>query len=90
MLALIFVIAACGQPQAEPKIFKRAPPVVAKFSFQRYQISDSEHVVLMDIPDKYVPRRCLIYSNEFTRRSLLNCNFDSVEDPFPAEVQSGE
>ena len=40
-------------------------------------------MVLIDIPDKYAPRRCAVYVNEITRSSLLNCNFDDAGAPFP-------
>jgi len=65
----------------------RLPPTVLKVQHQSYRLGESEHMLLIDIPDKYVPRRCMVYVNELTRSSLLNCNFDSVGESFPQAAE---
>jgi hypothetical protein len=71
-----------------PKVNKPPrPPAVQAVTSKSYKIGADEHLVLIDIPDKYVPRRCAVYVNDFTRTTHLTCNFDDVGGPFPPAEQ---
>ena len=78
--ALIAMFARPG-PIVQPTAAK--PPVVSKLTSRSYHISESEHVVLIDVPDKYIPRRCMVFVNEITHTSNLTCNFDGAGSGFP-------
>jgi hypothetical protein len=89
-LILIILLTACGartEPVDHPsKPIVVAQPIVTAVSFHRYAISESEHMVIIDIPDKFVPRRCAVYVNELTKTSSsLNCNFDETSSPMPEQ-----
>jgi hypothetical protein len=89
-LAILLLLTACGartEPVDHPsKPIVVAHPVVTAVSFHRYAISESEHMVIIDIPDRFVPRRCAVYVNELTKTSSsLNCNFDETSSPMPEQ-----
>lgn len=83
-IALISGWSSSSAPAPRPV---RLPPTVTTVQHHSYRLGESEHMVLIDIPDKYVPRRCMVYVNELTRSSLLNCNFDSVGESFPQATE---
>lgn len=81
LIAMLF-LAACGA-RTEPvkqddKVVVPKVPVVTSVTFKRYAVSETEHVLLIDVPDKYVARRCMIYANSETKTSNISCNFDEV------------
>lgn len=65
----------------------RRPPTVNKVESHTYRLGEREHMLLIDIPDKYVPRRCMVYVNELINSSHLNCNFDAAGAPFPQAAE---
>ena len=79
LICAALILAACSQAPAENATLPQVERVKAK----TYPISESEHVVIIDVPDQYVPRRCMIYANEVTHTSNISCNFDGVGEPFP-------
>lgn len=83
LLAMLTMLTACSAPQ-DDKPIKPTVHRLDKVEFHRYQISESEYMLLVDIPDRYVDRRCAIYVNESTGTSSnLNCNFDDAGSPLP-------
>lgn len=80
ILGLTLVAGWTSSPKEQPV---RYPPVVKKVKHQNYRLSESERLVLIDIPDKYVPRRCAVYVDDVTKTSHMNCNFDDAGAPFP-------
>lgn len=87
---LIIFLIGCGA-QVEPvkqddKYVLPKIPLVTTVTFHRYSISDTEHLIIMDIPDKFVPRRCAVFVNETTKTSnSIGCDFDSVGQPMPEQ-----
>lgn len=53
-----------------------------------YPLSNHEHMIIIDIPDKYAPRRCAIFTDDNAHTSVMNCNFDGAGDQFPLEQDS--
>lgn len=87
-LAILLLLAGCGQPLTgtTDKAPTYSPPHVDKFVSHTYRVSDTEHVVIMDVDDKYVPRRCMVFVNELTKTtSPITCNFDEVGTPMPGQ-----
>ena|ERR1035437_6381053 len=82
ILAVALVSGWSSSPAPAPRPV-RLPPIVTTVQHHTYRLGESEHMLLIDIPDKFVARRCMVYVNEATRSSLLNCNFDSTGEPFP-------
>ena len=88
VLALTLFLGWMGKPAPAPRPVRKVP-VVATVQFHRYQLGAGEHMTLIDIPDKYVPRRCALFTNEATGHELLNCNFDAAGSSFP-EANEGD
>jgi hypothetical protein len=87
-LAIMLLLTACGSPPTDPvdKVPVYVAPKVDHFVSHIYRVSDTEHVVIMDIDDKYVPRRCLVFVNELTKsQTPISCNFDSAGSPMPEQ-----
>lgn len=83
ILASVLIAGWTSDPRPAPPRAVRLPPTVKKLQHQTYRLSDSEHLVLIDIPDKYVPRRCAVYVDDVTKTSHMNCNFDDAGAAFP-------
>jgi len=88
-LAILLLLTACGARTEPVKQDDKVPavkiPVVTAVTFKRYTISETEHMVLIDIPDKYVPRRCAVFVDDLTKTSHMNCNFDDVGGALPED-----
>lgn len=89
LILIALILAGCGA-QYEPvkqddKVVVPKVPLVTTVTFHRYTISETEHLVLMDIPDKYVPRRCAVYVDDLTKTSHMNCNFDDAGGALPED-----
>lgn len=86
-LAILLLLTACGSPPtgSADKVPTYSAPKVEKVEFKRYRISDTEHMVLIDIPDKFVPRRCAVYVDDLTKTSHMSCNFDDAGSPLPED-----
>lgn len=90
ILVAFLLLAGCGA-RTEPvkqddKVITPKVPLVTTVTFHRYSISDTEHLIIMDIPDKYLPRRCAIFVNETTKTSnSIGCDFDSVGERMPEQ-----
>lgn len=63
------------------------PPAVKAVASKSYYIGEHEHLVIIDIPDRFIARRCLVYANEATHTTNMNCNFDDAGSPFPPAEQ---
>ena len=48
--------------------------VVGEFRTKNYDVSDQEHVVVFDIPNRVFPTRCWTYVNEKTGISNMQCD----------------
>lgn len=84
VFCLIFVAWVASSGHADkPAREARRPPTVTKLAWKDYRLSDAEHLVLIDVPDRYVPKRCAVYVNEVTHTSHMSCNFDDAGSPFP-------
>ena len=53
---------------------KIVPQVVGEFRTKNYDVSDHEHVVVFDIPNRVFPTRCWTYVNEKTGTSNMQCD----------------
>jgi hypothetical protein len=84
---ILLLLTACGSPPTDPadKVPTYVSPKVESVTFKRYRISDTEHMILIDIPDKFVPRRCAVFVDDLTKTSHMNCNFDDAGGALPED-----
>lgn len=85
----LLIVAVLYWPSRDAPAARQAKqrPIVTTVKSQSYRLGVAEHMLLIDIPDRYVPRRCAVYVNETTRSTIMNCNFDSVGEPFPQAAE---
>jgi hypothetical protein len=84
-LASFTLLAGCtasADPVQEPKVAK-IREVVGTFQAKTYDISDHEHVVAFDMPNRIVPSRCWTYVNEKTATSNMHCDSDEPGTEMP-------
>lgn len=73
-LLLLILLVGCSKPSVVPMQH------IKSVQYRSYPISDSEHVLLIDVPDRFVDRRCMAYVNTETKTTNLNCNFDETTE----------
>ena len=66
-----------GNPPVPPKK-KALADVVGKFQSKIYPVSEHEHVLVFDIPNRMMPSRCWTYVNENIKTSNMHCDFDQT------------
>ncbi len=62
--------------QEQPAKKRTGPSLVGQFQSQSFYIAAGEKIVVFDIPDYGMPRRCLIYINETVQASRLDCGLE--------------
>ncbi|OIR02638.1 hypothetical protein GALL_153520 [mine drainage metagenome] len=75
------LLSACGQkgPVSRPS------DVVGRFKSRTFQISDHEHAVIFEVPAHGIPDRCVVYVDDSTRTSHMNCDMDT-SSPIPDDA----
>lgn len=74
---LIISLAACSH-EPPPKETVAPLPLVGTLKTRTLIIDDKEKVIVVDVPDYYMPRRCIIYSGP--TGSNMDCTFDASDN----------
>lgn len=79
-LALLASIYGCGETQhaQEKPLQPRKLTVAGAFQTKRIQITDTEYVRVLDLPDRIMPTRCWVYVNDVTKTSHMHCDSDEA------------
>lgn len=77
LMTCYFVTDNSNSSKAAPEQ-RRKVEVIGTFQSKTYPVSDHEHVLVFDVPDRFMPSRCWTYVNEFTRSSNMHCDFDQA------------
>ena len=90
LLILLISLVSCGtrteQVEYVSPVKQTAPVhIVNTLAFKRYALSDSEHVFIIDVDDKYVQRCCMVFIDDTTKTSHMNCNFDDAGGALPED-----
>jgi hypothetical protein len=75
-LLSLAILAGCNSRAADPppeeKIASHEPR--GEFRSRSYTISEREHVVIFDVPDRLFPMRCWVFTDDKTGTSHMQCD----------------
>ena len=88
ILSCTIILIGCSNHEEQPAQPRASiqGDVQGEFRSKQYHISDTEHVVIFDIPDRDIQNRCWVYINDSTRTSNMRCD-DNGDAQLPAQGQ---
>ena len=75
-VCLILILIGCANEKSKP--MAPVSPMVGEFKAKSIQVGDQDRVIIVDVPDRYMPRRCVIYTGP--NRSNMDCSFDAADN----------
>lgn len=68
-LTVLLMVSSCTSERPAPKPTR----LTGEFTSHIYRINDSETVTVFTVPDKFLGKQCIVYANEKTGASHMEC-----------------
>jgi len=78
VFSVCLIISLIGCANEKPKSTVTKVPVVGELTAKSVAVSDTEKVIIVDVPDYYAPRRCVIYASP--HGSNMDCSFNADDN----------
>jgi hypothetical protein len=78
-LAVMFLaaVSSCTSKAEEPPKKKFShKDVQGEFRSKQFTIDEHEHITVFDVPDRYEPHRCWVWTSDKTNTSHMKCDDD--------------